>query len=133
MKQAKKLILGDMSFADLRVISLIGFVGLGAMFGIVVLQAMIVQNRLQLDDVSDQLEEAQAENERLQFEVIELESPNRIQEVAIGHLGLERPERRSYLPGVDPIITTIAPPLDENPFAPAPLPEEFLEEHLILD
>ncbi len=94
----------------------------GSLLGIVVVQTFIVQNRVKLDAVNAELSEAREVNRKLRLEVIELEAPERILDTAVDRLGMIRPEERTYLPGLDPDLDTIAPPPAGDPFGPGPLP-----------
>lgn len=99
----------------------------GSLFGIVVVQTLIVQNRVELDDVDDRLEVAREENQRLRLQVLELEAPDRVLSVAIGRLAMIRPDERRYLPGIDPAVVPVALPEGDNPFGPGPLPDEAVD------
>ncbi len=100
----------------------------GSLLGIVVIQTFIVQNRVQLDAVSSELAEAQALNQELRLEVIELEAPERILEAASSRLGMIRPAERTYLPGIDPDLEAILQPSTTgDPFGPAPLSDALVE------
>ncbi len=100
----------------------------GSLLGIVVVQTFIVQNRVQLDSISAELEAERARNQQLRLEVLELEAPERILDTAISQLGMIRPEERTYLPGVDPDLQAIVqPPAVGDPFGPAPLSDDLRE------
>ena len=109
---------GELSFAAVALV-----VVFGSLLGIVVLQTFIVQNRVQLDAVNRELDDARDENRRLRLEVIELEAPDRILESAVERIGMIRPDERRYLPGIDPEVASVRLPPEGNPFGPAPLPE----------
>lgn len=109
---------GDMSFAAIAFT-----VVFGSLLGIVALQTMIVQNRVELDRVGRQLDEELEVNRRLRLEVIELESPDRVLELAGDRLGMIRPTQRRYLPGIDPVNQVVAQPEKADPFGPGPLPD----------
>ncbi len=112
---------GDVSFA---VVALV--VVFGSLLGIVVLQTFIVQNRVELDVITEELDEERERNQELRVAVIELEAPDRIMTTAEERLGMTRPQVRRYLPGIDPAIAELAPPPEAvDPFAPAPLPAEL--------
>ena len=99
----------------------------GSLLGIVVLQTLIVENRVRLDVVSAELSEERATNQELRLEVIELESPERILEAAANRLGMVRPAERIYLPGIDPDLEAIfQPPPVGDPFGPAPLSDDLM-------
>ena len=108
---------GELSFAAVALI-----VVFGSLLGIVVLQTFIVQNRVRLDEVNQQLEVAREENQRLRLLEIELEAPERILDVAIERLGMIRPSERRYLPGIDPSIDEVPLPPAGDPFGPGVLP-----------
>ncbi|NNC78862.1 MAG: cell division protein FtsL [Acidimicrobiales bacterium] len=113
---------GDLSFAAVAFT-----VVFGSLLGIVALQTMIVQNRVELDRVSSQLDEELEINRRLRLEVIELESPDRVLELASDRLGMIRPDERRYLPGIDPVNQVVAQPQLANPFGPGELPDFLIE------
>ena len=104
--------IGNLSFAALALI-----VVFGSLLGIVVLQTLIVQNRVRLDEVTQELDIAREENQRLRLLEIELVAPDRILDVAIDDLGMVRPSQRRYLPGVDPAIEEIRLPPSADPLA----------------
>lgn len=111
--------------SDLSFVALALSVVFGSLLGIVVLQTLIVQNRVDLDQVTRELEVARDENQRLRLTVLEMEAPGRVQDVALGRLGMIRPIERRYLPGIDPMTVPVQPPATDNPFGPAPLPDEL--------
>lgn len=111
---------GDLSFAAFSLA-----VVFGSLLGIVVLQTFIVQNRVDLDRVSRELDIARDENQHLRLSVLELEAPGRVQDVALGRLGMIRPVERQYLPGIDPMTVQVATPKSKDPFGPAPLPDSI--------
>lgn len=94
----------------------------GSLFGIVAVQTLIVQNRVQLDVVNSDLDVQRERNRQLRLQVIELEAPERILETAVTRLGMTRPEERNYLPGLDPDLESVRLPPSQDPFGPAPLP-----------
>ena len=94
----------------------------GSLLGIVAVQTLIVQNRVQLDVVNTDLDAARERNRQLRLEVIELEAPERILETAVARLGMIRPDERTYLPGLDPDLESVRVPPSGDPFGPAPLP-----------
>lgn len=97
----------------------------GSLLGIVVLQTFIVENRVELDSINQELRIEQERNQDLRLLVIELEAPDRILDAAGDRLGMLRPRERRYLPGIDPTLTAVDPPPEVgDPFAPAPLPAE---------
>lgn len=99
----------------------------GSLLGIVVVQTFIVQNRVQLDVISSELDVERAINQELRLEVIELEAPERILEAASTQLGMIRPAERTYLPGVNPDLQPVRqPPEAGDPFGPAPLSDELI-------
>ncbi len=99
----------------------------GSLLGTVAVQTLIVQNRVQLDQVQAQIAEQEALNQELWLEVVELESPERILEAATSQLGMIRPGERTYLPGVDPDLVVIAQPAPTgDPFGQAPLSDELV-------
>ena len=102
----------------------------GSLLGIVVVQTFIVQNRVHLDAVNVELEQERERNQQLTLQVIELEAPERILETAVSRLGMTRPEERTYLPGLDPDLDLIAPPVVGDPFGPGALPEHLLVDSL---
>lgn len=102
----------------------------GSLFGIVVVQTFIVQNRVQLDSINADLFEQEERNRELRLDVIELESPERILDTAVSRLGMVRPTDRNYLPGVDPDVDILDAPGFGDPFGPAPLPQDLLDAFL---
>lgn len=114
---------GELSFAAVALV-----VVFGSLLGIVVLQTFIVQNRVQLDAVNRELDEARDENRRLRLEVIELEAPDRILDSAVERIGMIRPDERRYLPGIDPEVTAVRLPPPGDPFGAAVLPDWLLDE-----
>ena len=106
---------------DLRFSLVAIFVIFGSLLGIVIVQTAIVQDRVELDRVNIELEVAREQNRQLRFALIELEAPERVIDVAEQRLGMIRPDRREYLPGIDPAMVEISPPQVANPFAAAPL------------
>jgi len=111
---------GDVVFSVVAVV-----VVFGSLLGTVVVQTFIVQNRVKLDAVTAQLNVERERNQELRLQVIELEAPKRIIDTASENLGMVRPEQRTYLPGIDPMLETIAPPPPGDPFGPAPLPASY--------
>jgi cell division protein FtsL len=109
---------GDLSF-----VAIAFTVVFGSLLGIVALQTMIVQNRVDLDRVGRQLDEELEVNRRLRLEVIELESPDRVLELASDRLGMIRPSQRRYLPGIDPVNQVVKQPEGADPFGPGALPD----------
>lgn len=104
----------------------------GSLLGTVAVQTLIVQNRVSLDEVSANIAEAQALNQQLRLDVIELESPERILESAISELGMARPGERTYLPGVDPDLVAITQPAPTgDPFGEAPLSDELIRRFAV--
>ena len=63
----------------------------GSLLGIVVVQTFIVQNRVRLDAVNADLDDAREINQQLRLEVIELEAPERILDTAVTRLGMTLP------------------------------------------
>jgi len=101
----------------------------GSLLGIVVVQTAIVQDRVELDQVNVELEVARDINRQLRFTLIELEAPERVIDVAQDRLGMVRPNRREYLPGLDPALVEIDAPRVANPFGAAPI-TDALESRL---
>jgi cell division protein FtsL len=84
------------------------------LFGIVCTHVMLTQGQADLDNLETQATEAQAAHQKLQVEVAELESPQRIVTEARERLGMVTPETVVYLkPGAPrvaaPTTTTVAP------------------------
>ena len=98
----------------------------GSLLGLVIVQTFIVQHRVRLDAVNLELETARERNQQLNLQVIELEAPERILDTAVSRLGMTRPPERTYLPGLDPELEIIAPPIVGDPFGPGVLPEHLL-------
>lgn len=113
-------VLGFFAFAVLVVF--------GSLLGIVVIQTLIVENRVQLDAVTNELDEQRELNQRLRLQVIELEAPERIRDTAVARLGMVRPAERIYLPGLDPDLQAVPLPPPGDPFGPGPLPEFVLQQ-----
>lgn len=97
----------------------------GSLLGTVVVQTFIVQNRVTLDAVNNDLADAREQNQQLRLQVIELEAPERILETAVTRLGMIRPDERTYLPGIDPDLVEVRLPPSGDPFGPAPLPDHL--------
>lgn len=105
----------------------------GSLLGIVVVQTFIVQNRVRLDAVNADLDDAREINQQLRLEVIELEAPERILDTAVTRLGMTRPAERTYLPGKDPDLEEIRPPGPGDPFGPGILPEHLRDPEIEQD
>ena len=58
------------------------------LFGLAVLNAVIVQQQRAIDEVSTELRDATAHNEQLRVELTRLEAPDRIMAVATNDLGM---------------------------------------------
>ncbi len=67
------------------------------LFGLVAFNALIVDNQSYIDDLDARLDEITQTNHRLRFDIAELESPERIREVAVTQLGMIEPESIEYL------------------------------------
>ncbi len=67
------------------------------LFGLVGFQALIVRNQSTLDGLDAEVVEATRANQRLRFQVAELEAPERIRQVALHQLGMIEPEVVTYL------------------------------------
>ncbi len=72
-----------------------------ALFALALFHAMIVDRQTTLDDLNRELEEVQAINDRLRFNVARAEAPDRIVAEALYRLGMVEPERRVYLSPVE--------------------------------
>ena len=72
-----------------------------ALFALALFHAMIVDRQTTLDDLNQDLEEVQAINDRLRFNVARAEAPDRIVAEALYRLGMVEPERRVYLSPVE--------------------------------
>jgi cell division protein FtsL len=68
----------------------------GALFGVAVSHALLIEGQLELDRLDQQVAEEQARYERLRLEVAELESPERILADA-QELGMVAPEEVTWL------------------------------------
>jgi cell division protein FtsL len=92
--------------------------GVGAMFvvlfGVVVFHTMLLQNQQRLDRVQSDVRAEQARYQSLRLQVAELQSPQRIVEVATRKLGMVPPAGTTYLtpaPNAPATAdTTAAPP-----------------------
>lgn len=80
-----------------RTTALLSLLALMLLFGLVVLNALIVRNQGALDDLDREISEAQRTNQLLRFEIAELEAPERIRALAMGSLGMVEPEVVIYL------------------------------------
>ncbi|WP_419851326.1 hypothetical protein [Candidatus Poriferisocius sp.] len=72
-----------------------------ALFVLALLHAMIVDRQTTLDNLNQELEEVQAANDRLRFNVARAEAPERIVAEALYRLGMVEPDRRVYLSPVE--------------------------------
>ena len=72
-----------------------------ALFALALFHAMIVDRQTTLDDLNEQLEDAQAVNDRLRLNVARAEAPDRIVAEALYRLGMVEPDRRVYLAPVE--------------------------------
>lgn len=101
--------------APAKGLGMLGAIGLGGLvvilFAIVAFQAFIVGNQSQLDQLNQQISEAEKHNQQLRLEVAELESPERILGVAMNGLGMVQPDRVVYLPPIP--SSQLAPSTDE--------------------
>jgi cell division protein FtsL len=66
-------------------------------FGVAASQVFVAQNQARIDHVHAQLKAEQARYDRLRFKVAELESPERIVEVAHDRLGMIEPAKVTYV------------------------------------
>lgn len=86
------------------------FIVAAVLFGLAVLNAVIVQQQRSIDEVSTDLRSAAAHNEQLQVELTRLEAPDRIMAVATEQLGMiaVEPSKVTYLTAargeLDPIF-----------------------------
>lgn len=72
-----------------------------ALFALALIHAMIVDRQTTLDNLNQELEEVQAANDRLRFNVARAEAPERIMAEALYRLGMVEPNRRVYLSPVE--------------------------------
>lgn len=112
---------GNMVFSIVAVVVIFG-----SLLGTVIVQTVIVQNRVRLDAVNVELEQAREQHQQLRLEVIELQAPERILATAVERLGMTRPAERTYLPGTDPNLEAIVQPGPGDPFGAGALPD-FLQ------
>jgi cell division protein FtsL len=85
---------------------LLGFLGAAlvalCLFGVVAFHVLLTQGQLQLERLQTQEATAAARNERLQLEVAQLESPERIVAAAQQQLGMVPPPGVTYLSPAGP-------------------------------
>jgi cell division protein FtsL len=93
-------------------------VAVAVLFGLVAVNALIVRTQSTVDDLEGRLAEVRETNQKLQYEIAQLESPERIRTVALEQLGMIEPENVTYL---DPISRNL---LDR---APEPDPPDQAE------
>jgi cell division protein FtsL len=67
------------------------------LFGLVVFHTMLLQNQQRLDKLDGQVSDAQARYQSLRLQVAQLESPQRIMDVATQKLGMVPPDGTTYL------------------------------------
>ena len=72
-----------------------------ALFALALFHAVIVDRQTSLDNLNQDLEEAQAINDRLRLNVARAEAPERIVAEALYRLGMVEPDRRVYLTPVE--------------------------------
>ena len=84
--------------ANLAVVTVLVVGGIFAMlFGLVVFHTMLLQNQQRLDRLDSQVSDAQARYQSLRLQVAQLESPQRIMDVATQKLGMVPPDGTTYL------------------------------------
>ncbi len=101
---------GPGRFLRVGVVVLLAF-AVAVLFGLVAFNALIVRTQSTIDDLDVRLAEVREVNQRLLFEIAELESPERIRSVALDQLGMIEPEVVTYL---EPIPRELldSPPAD---------------------
>jgi cell division protein FtsL len=67
------------------------------LFGLVVFHTMLLQNQQRLDKLDGEVSDAQARYQSLRLQVAQLESPQRIMDVATQKLGMVPPDGTTYL------------------------------------
>jgi cell division protein FtsL len=67
------------------------------LFGLVVFHTLLLQNQQRLDRLDAQVNDAQAQYQSLRLHVAQLESPQRILDVATHKLGMVPPDGTTYL------------------------------------
>lgn len=67
------------------------------LFGLVVFHTVLLQNQQRLDRLDKQVTDAQAQYQSLRLQVAQLESPQRILDVATHKLGMVPPDGTTYL------------------------------------
>ena len=72
-----------------------------SLFALALFHAMIVDRQTTLDNLNEQLEDAQAVNDRLRLNVSRAEAPDRIVAEALYRLGMVEPDRLVYLAPVE--------------------------------
>lgn len=86
-----------------RLLAAAGMVVALGLFGVVIAHVMLMQGQFELQQLQQRSAESQAEYDRLRLQVSELESPDRIVEVAQVKLGMVAPRTITYLaPSADP-------------------------------
>src|SRR5258705_8705737 len=77
------------------------------LFGLVVFHTLLLQNQQRLDRLDAQVSDAQAHYQSLRLQVAQLESPQRIMDVATQKLGMVPPDGTTYLtPAADEAATS---------------------------
>ncbi|MCQ3809836.1 MAG: septum formation initiator family protein [Acidimicrobiia bacterium] len=72
-----------------------------SLFALALFHAMIVDRQTTLDSLNEQLEDAQAVNDRLRLNVSRAEAPDRIVAEALYRLGMVEPDQLVYLAPVE--------------------------------
>ena len=86
-----------------RLLAAAGMVVALGLFGVVIAHVMLMQGQFELQQLQQRSAESQAEYDRLRLQVSELESPDRIVDVAQVKLGMVAPRTITYLaPSSDP-------------------------------
>lgn len=106
-----------------RLLAAAGVLVAVGLFGVVIAHVMLMQGQFELQQLQQRSAASQAEYDRLRLQVSELESPDRIVEVAQVKLGMVAPRTITYLaPSADPAAlpsTSAGPTADDEARATA--------------
>ena len=108
------------SRASVGLLTIVGVVlVMGTLLASVAVQTLLFEARIDGDDTTRRIEEAQVTLTELELEVAALESPARIQAVAQSRLGMNAAVSRTYLASVVPgDPDSPVPPPGDDPFGP---------------
>ncbi|NNN22636.1 MAG: hypothetical protein HKL80_11625 [Acidimicrobiales bacterium] len=80
-----------------RTLVFAGFLAAMAIFGTIAARGVLAERQLELDKLSTQLSSAQAEHQKLDSKLANLESPSRIVNSAENNLGMTTPSNVTYI------------------------------------